>query len=325
MIQGIEIENFRLFHKTEINGFGLVNLLGGKNNSGKTSLLEAIYVAFKGSVNDVMAMRQYNYKDDQDSKEAIFYNQDVYNFAKISLAVNGAQFHTIIQSNQKTISVSTETDNKDYDAFEKAKNGNDFWLDNEQSFILSKDLQYPKTLNLSEEYDRIDILGESETILKSIQLIDDSISEVRTYATRPNILYLRRKNEKIALPLVYSGDAVQKIMRYFITIVRFNSKANLKCLLIDEIENGLHYTVQKEFWTMLFKLAIENNVQIFATTHSGEMIEAVAGVAEKPEFVGKGLFFEMFRHFKTNEIVANKFNVNTLEYYLHNNLSLRGE
>ncbi|WP_083786910.1 AAA family ATPase [Gloeothece verrucosa] len=42
MLQDIEIENFRCFEKTRISGFTRVNLIGGKNNSGKTALLEAL-------------------------------------------------------------------------------------------------------------------------------------------------------------------------------------------------------------------------------------------------------------------------------------------
>ena len=82
---------------------------------------------------------------------------------------------------------------------------------------------------------------------------------------------------------------------------------------------------QSDFWTMLFQLAVEFNIQIFATTHSSEMIEAFAEVAQKPQFANKGVFFELFRHIKTNEIIANKFNPNTLEYNIQHKLSLRGE
>ncbi len=50
MIQGISIENFRGFHKTTVKGFERINLFGGKNNVGKTSFLEAIYVGLKENI-----------------------------------------------------------------------------------------------------------------------------------------------------------------------------------------------------------------------------------------------------------------------------------
>ena len=44
MIKDIEISNFRCFEHTKIEGFERVNLIGGKNNSGKPVLLEALIV-----------------------------------------------------------------------------------------------------------------------------------------------------------------------------------------------------------------------------------------------------------------------------------------
>nr|MBL0687766.1 AAA family ATPase [Sulfurospirillum sp.] len=41
-ISFIEIEKFRSFDNLRVSGFKRVNLIGGKNNIGKTSLLEAI-------------------------------------------------------------------------------------------------------------------------------------------------------------------------------------------------------------------------------------------------------------------------------------------
>lgn len=39
-------------------------------------------------------------------------------------------------------------------------------------------------------------------------------------------------------------------------------------LLIDEAENGIHHSVQRDYWRMVFETAQANNVQVLATTHS---------------------------------------------------------
>ncbi len=44
MFKSIKIENFRCFQSFELQQLGRVNLLVGKNNSGKTSILEAIQI-----------------------------------------------------------------------------------------------------------------------------------------------------------------------------------------------------------------------------------------------------------------------------------------
>ncbi|MGK7931653.1 MAG: ATP/GTP-binding protein [Microcystaceae cyanobacterium] len=44
MLRDIQIQNYRCFEAFSVDGFGQVNLIVGENNSGKTSLLEAIYL-----------------------------------------------------------------------------------------------------------------------------------------------------------------------------------------------------------------------------------------------------------------------------------------
>ncbi|MFP4581065.1 MAG: AAA family ATPase, partial [Candidatus Sumerlaeia bacterium] len=43
MISSLHIENYRCFEKFDAQDLGRVNLIVGDNNSGKTSLLEAVY------------------------------------------------------------------------------------------------------------------------------------------------------------------------------------------------------------------------------------------------------------------------------------------
>ena len=45
-------------------------------------------------------------------------------------------------------------------------------------------------------------------------------------------------------------------------------------MLIDEFENGLHYAVQLDAWRTVFRLARTRDIQVFATSHSWDTIEA---------------------------------------------------
>ena len=49
-------------------------------------------------------------------------------------------------------------------------------------------------------------------------------------------------------------------------------------VLIDEIENGLHYSVLADVWRIVVRTAKDYKVQIFATTHSRDCYEALAAV-----------------------------------------------
>ena len=57
-----------------------------------------------------------------------------------------------------------------------------------------------------------------------------------------------------------------------ISLALVNAKDGI--LLIDEFENGLHYSVQPDLWRLIFHIANRFNVQVFATTHSWDCIEA---------------------------------------------------
>ena len=52
---------------------------------------------------------------------------------------------------------------------------------------------------------------------------------------------------------------------------------------IDEFDNGLHYSVQKSLWKMIFSLAKQLNIQVFATTHSWDCIQSFTEVAIENE------------------------------------------
>lgn len=52
MLNSLKIENFRSFENYEMRDLGRINLIVGKNNSGKTSVLEALHlVASQGNEN----------------------------------------------------------------------------------------------------------------------------------------------------------------------------------------------------------------------------------------------------------------------------------
>jgi AAA15 family ATPase/GTPase len=45
-------------------------------------------------------------------------------------------------------------------------------------------------------------------------------------------------------------------------------------LLVDEIENGIHYSIQPQLWEFIVQLSNRLNVQVFATTHNWDCITA---------------------------------------------------
>jgi AAA15 family ATPase/GTPase len=87
---------------------------------------------------------------------------------------------------------------------------------------------------------------------------------------RRTIPIIRMSGIDEPIPLRSLGDGMQRVLGIILALV--NAKDGM--LLIDEFENGLHYSVQPDIWRLLFKVAHRLNVQVFATTHSWDCIEA---------------------------------------------------
>jgi hypothetical protein len=79
------------------------------------------------------------------------------------------------------------------------------------------------------------------------------------------------------VPVSFMGDGVRRVLSIVLAIA--NAPGGV--VLIDEIENGLHYSVQKQVWQAIAKAARRLDVQIFATTHSWEcLVKAHEAFAE---------------------------------------------
>ena len=83
------------------------------------------------------------------------------------------------------------------------------------------------------------------------------------------------------VPLQSLGDGALHLAG--IALALTNSRDGF--LLIDEAENGIHHSVQPDFWRMVFKTAHANNVQVIATTHSFDCVRGFAQAAVECEEV----------------------------------------
>lgn len=79
-------------------------------------------------------------------------------------------------------------------------------------------------------------------------------------------LYVKIEGIDEPLPLKSMGDGITRLFHIIVALV--NARNGI--LLIDEFENGLHWSVQPKVWDIVFQLSEKLNVQVFATTHSHE-------------------------------------------------------
>lgn len=304
MLENIHIQNFRAFENFKAEGFERINLIGGKNNSGKSCLLEGILTCFiKDYIgNGIPNLRKENFED-------LFYNKDKKPLLKFEIKFNSNIF-------------TKEFEKNDAIFFTKVKNSQEQPAYHNVNYI-NQDITLPE-INQINTFDTIQINKLDTDFSELLKIVDSRIENLRSYSSKGNKLFVQSKNT-IDKPISSYGDAVKNIVNYFIPI--FEKKAlkinKLNILLIDEIENGLHYTAHYDFWKKLFQLSKSENVQVFSTTHSLEMIQAFNKVAKEE---GEGAYFEMGREFETGKIYISKHEIDQLEYELERpNSTFRGE
>ncbi len=71
-------------------------------------------------------------------------------------------------------------------------------------------------------------------------------------------------------------------------------------ILIDEIDNGLHYSIKPMIWDLIFKIAVDFNIQFFITTHDEEFFCSLFDLKDVKKY--KDLF--QFIRSSENQIVA---------------------
>ena len=131
---------------------------------------------------------------------------------------------------------------------------------------------------LAELWDRTSLTDLEPEVIRAMQLIEPratAIAFVEDSGRNCHRIPLIKVNGfKDPLPLKYMGDGMMRIFHIILALVN----ASDGILLVDEFENGLHWSVQSNVWDMLFRLAERLNVQIFATTHSRDCIASFAKV-----------------------------------------------
>ncbi|MBF0378144.1 MAG: AAA family ATPase [Desulfamplus sp.] len=367
MIKNLKISNFRCFDNFDIHEFERVNLIGGRNNSGKTALLEALYLNSAPSSKTIMNLRQirsesleflktipakawdYLFFDKSKLKKIIkIVAESEEKIKEIEIVCDDSieqfeeffenededeetqeieELKTILIENENkrsVLNIYTRTDTNrllsasmianSKGVITKTQNISSF---NDVNFIPS----FLRITNpaLAEEFDKADLEGYSDDILKIVQSIDSSIEQIKTLNIGKSSIYLKKQTNEY-LPITLFGEAVYRVIQFALRIV--NNRNGI--LLVDEIENGIHYTSQDDLWTILFQLAINFNIQIFATTHSYEMIKSFSKIAHKFESE-TGAYFEIAKSAKKNKTIAIKRDIEVLKYELSQEMEFRGE
>jgi AAA15 family ATPase/GTPase len=311
MITGLDIKGFKKFVHLSIHQLSRVNLVGGRNNIGKTSLLEAIFLFFD-RMNPHMVTNQFARRgvsilplEPETLWAPVFFNYEIKHGISISvtygkitekmdITYNPNYLPALVRANKAAASgrqLQIKTDQKPMPSYaldivyktNGIKGASHLTVGVEglglqvekmkatkmQATIIPSRYISPPNED-AERYGKLDVAGEENDILEFLRIIEPNLKGLSS-VTMGNIsmvhgdIGLQRK-----IPVPYMGEGVAKLLSIILAIA--NTKGGI--VLIDEFENGLHYSVMQKVWEGIGKAAKKYDCQVIATTHSYECLDA---------------------------------------------------
>lgn len=338
MLDSLIIQNYRNLKELRINSLSRINLIIGKNNTGKSTLLEAIAIfATKGDLSLIFQLlgdRGENYsqiKTNDNSTESnirtlssLFTNRivgfdltDAILIGRLENSLFGEGHSTEnsvslrfvkyfeeiqrdtlgdITTRKRTILQSDGDKNlANYKVGLEIRTGNSsniLSLDEGRPYRIRykgllnyENFQFIRSRNIDKEingklFDDITLTEKEQYVIDALKIIEPSTERIAFVEESPGerTAVIKLSNSKGVLPLRSMGDGMNRILTIILGLVNSDNGY----FLIDEFENGLHYTVQEHLWNIIFKLSQKLNVQIFITTHSEDCIRGFEKILNSP-------------------------------------------
>ncbi len=261
-IKNIEIKNFKCFKDFKAEGFGRVNLIGGKNNVGKTAFMEAVYIVAdtrnkkdKDILGTFITIESFRGMPNKISgNELKIINNKYYN---IKIKTNTFELKSTLKKDESLVAENTELS----------------FTNTSYNFIPSYMVDNKLIDNI---FNKIKKQRKRDKLNKILNEFDSNILEFDIIEEKPQV-FLK------TLDTFQNVSELGHGLKRYIAIVSSILINKDGILFIDEIENGIHYTNLDKLWEIILSISKQQNVQVFATTHSKESIESYARVAKKLE------------------------------------------
>lgn len=355
MIKKLTIKNYKSFQDFTLDNIAPITLIGGKNNTGKSSLLESIFL-FYGRLQADLILRQLGWRGTKTlpvKPELLWgpaftnYNmnnpillslQDEDSIQTVSIAFEPQFSFNAVPSGPEILPKQINIDQPPVQSFALRITGTE---NNKEIFShhifpgisgLELRINIPdsrtgksrrvvylsdKTMDNNENIQRfgeLDIQGKQDALLENLRIIEPKLKSISNIALGEfSILHgdvgIGRK-----IPINYMGDGLSRILSILLAV--YTSPNGI--VLIDEIENGFHYSTLPDIWKTLRKASQDCNCQILATTHSMESIRTASEV-----FKNSQKEFSFIRIDKSPSPEAVHYPVEILQAALGNNWEVR--
>lgn len=306
MLKRLQIRNFRGFNALKIDDLGGINLIAGKNNSGKTSLLEAIFL-LAGAGNVQMAINRNvirGLESEENVKQDPFWKQLFFNLnMRRSIEIKGfrtsrAQLILEISSKRRPIDEipvdstngSSATNLVDERALVFKYTGprgklvkghirmgeKDWNWEVEQPTVdipFHAIILLSRIRNIREDAKRLAKVRqrkEGDMLLKALRIFEPRLRSLEENSSSGAPMIWGDIGLPELVPLPVMGDGMTQIARLVLAIASVPDGV----VMIDEVENGIHHSVLGDVWQVIDEAANQFRTQVFATTHSIECVTA---------------------------------------------------
>jgi hypothetical protein len=379
MIPSLHISGFKLFRELDLPKLGSLNLFVGKNNTGKTCLLEAVELYASSSPWDVLRVASRREPDAAQRKKPDWF--DPFEFEEslrpllnlfhrehgrlfksyIRLSAADAESNLVLRCEPflddllEMEAMTSESERIESIShrrhlghllgrgFElvrgKRKSKPHFferylrmpsppdesikeegWLHPDAATAAFLPARGFSSSDAKRLWDKASLADKDELLLDWLRFVEPEVRDLR-YISDPesgvDIPYLKIDGERGRTPLASMGDGLTHL--FHIGLAMANASGGI--LLIDEFENGLHWEVQEQLWNALFEAANQFGVQVFATTHSNDCIQAFAEARKNRLISGASFVYRLER--KGDDISAHEFSTQGLEAALRQGIEVR--
>ncbi len=325
MYRSFQIKNFRCFANLVVEDLERVNLIAGKNNVGKTAFLEALFLhcgAYNPEL--VLRLSTFRGIDWLKFEvghavaapwDSLFGRFDTSRMVELAgsigegdalasrvLRMKVVQHAGPLKKPVQTVpspadgsSISSETSQLlELESIEQGETKS-FHMVLDQSglkiqplpppppfpaILLSSRYRIPPAED-AERFGRLDLIGEQDAVVDVLRIIDPRIRRLAVVVVGGVPMLHGDIGLGRLFPLPYMGEGVVRLASLILAIG--NTRDGV--VLVDEIENGIHYSVLHKLWQTVGEVARRFNTQVFATTHSRECIVAAhTAFKQQPDY-----------------------------------------
>lgn len=296
MLKNLTILGFRTFRELHVERLKRVNLFVGTNNSGKTSVLEAVELLAHGAAGalwDSPSRRGEQITERDLDLSHLFHGHSFEIGSEFSLQAHAASRKW---AHCKIVREALEAGDQ-VPVVKFSSHLEDRTLPISQTGGVNRPLYvvqlhqepdagpppvrflgtgFVNAYDLNELWDDIVLTPEEDQALSALRIIEPRIERIAFLEQRPRGAVLKLKGSEQRLPLGSGGDGLKRLLALALHLL----SARRGYLLVDEIDTGLHYSVMENMWRLVIETARRIDAQVLATTHSLDCVRALAWVRE---------------------------------------------